>query len=48
MIEITHRKHIKTNYKTQFLINSMLKDDIEKKSIRKGLKNLNRVNSCSG
>jgi hypothetical protein len=38
VIEITHRKHIETNYKTQFLINPMLKDDIAKKSIRKGLK----------
>jgi hypothetical protein len=29
------KKQIKTNYETQFLINSMLNDETEKKSINK-------------
>ena len=29
------KKQIKTNYKTQFLINSMLKDEIKKNQLKK-------------
>ena len=35
----SYRKQIETNYKTQFLINLVLKNKIEKKIIKKKLKN---------